>query len=106
MARAQTSEPTRQRTFRQRTLRRRLTRVIAAATAGAAVIAAAGLTVANAGAQEQPEAAQAWELVWSDEFNGSAGQQPSTANWQYDLGHSYPGGPANWGTGEIAAHTN
>ena len=87
-------------------LRRRLARVIAAATAGAAVIAAAGLAVHNAGAQEQSEAAQAWQLVWADEFNGSAGQQPSTANWIYDLGHSYPGGPANWGTGEIAAHTN
>jgi beta-glucanase (GH16 family) len=106
MARAQTSEPNRQRTPRQRILRRRLARVIAAATAGAAVIAASGLAVVNAGAQAQPEAAQAWDLVWSDEFNGSAGQQPSTANWQYDLGHSYPGGPANWGTGEIAAHTN
>jgi beta-glucanase (GH16 family) len=90
----------------RRALRRRLARVIAAATAGAAVIAAAGLAVTGAGAQEQPEAAQAWQLVWADEFNGSAGQQPSTANWIYDLGHSYPGGPANWGTGEIAAHTD
>lgn len=101
MAQAQTSEPT-----RRRPLRRRLARVIAAATAGAAVIATAGLALTSAGAQEQPRAAQAWDLVWSDEFNGSAGQQPSTANWIYDIGHSYPGGPANWGTGEIAAHTD
>jgi beta-glucanase (GH16 family) len=101
MARAQTSDPT-----RRRTLRRRLARIIAATTAGAAVFAASGLAVTTAGAQEQPEAAQAWDLAWADEFNGSAGQQPSTANWIYDIGHSYPGGPANWGTGEIAAHTD
>jgi beta-glucanase (GH16 family) len=99
-----TSATTRPTSPARHALRRRLARVIA--TAGAAVIAAAGLAVHNAGAQEQPEAAQAWQLVWADEFNGSAGQQPSTANWIYDLGHSYPGGPANWGTGEIAAHTN
>lgn len=101
MAQAQTSDPT-----RRRPLRRRLARVITAATAGAAVVATAGLALNNAAAQEQPEASQAWDLVWSDEFNGSAGQQPSTANWIYDIGHGYPGGPANWGTGEIAYHTD
>ncbi|MQM24166.1 glycoside hydrolase family 16 protein [Glycomyces albidus] len=87
--------------------RRRLARAIAAVTAGAALIASVGLAIATAGAQTQDaEAAQAWNLVWSDEFNGSAGQLPSTANWQFDIGNSYPGGPANWGTGEIAYHTN
>ncbi|MDA1360098.1 carbohydrate-binding protein [Glycomyces luteolus] len=104
MAQAQTSE--RQHPPRRRLAPRRLVRAVAAATAGAAVLAAAGLTIAEAGAQEGPEAAQTWDLVWSDEFNGSAGSQPSTANWIYDLGHGYPGGPGNWGTGEIAAHTN
>ncbi|MEU5153601.1 glycoside hydrolase family 16 protein [Glycomyces sp. NPDC021274] len=103
MARVQTSE--RQHPSR-RSSRRRLARVLAALSAGAAVIAAAGLTVVNAGAQEAPGAAQAWDLVWSDEFNGANGSQPSTANWIYDIGHGYPGGPANWGTGEIAAHTD
>ncbi|WP_205326433.1 carbohydrate-binding protein [Glycomyces sp. YM15] len=104
MAQAQTSE--RQHPPRRRSSPCRLVRAVAAATAGAAVLAAAGLTIANAGAQEGPEAAQTWDLVWSDEFNGSAGSQPSTADWIYDLGHGYPGGPDNWGTGEIAAHTN
>ena len=37
---------------------------------------------------------------------GSAGALPSSSNWIFDIGHSYPGGPGNWGTGEIAAHTN
>jgi beta-glucanase (GH16 family) len=87
--------------------RRRLARAIAAVTAGAALIASAGLAIVNANAQtDDVEAAQAWNLVWSDEFNGSAGQLPSAADWRFDLGHSYPGGPANWGTGEIAAHTD
>jgi beta-glucanase (GH16 family) len=40
-----------------------------------------------------------WELIWRDEFTGSAGV--NTADWNYDIGTSYPGGPANWGTGEI-----
>ncbi|GAA2146317.1 glycoside hydrolase family 16 protein [Glycomyces algeriensis] len=107
MARVQTSERQHPpRSPRHRSTKRRLARVVAALTAGAAVIAAAGLTVANAGAQESPEAAQAWNLAWSDEFNGANGSQPSTADWIYDIGHGYPGGPGNWGTGEIAAHTN
>jgi len=45
-------------------------------------------------------------LVWSDDFNGAANTLPSSANWIIDLGHSYPGGPANWGTGEIQSYTN
>ncbi len=47
-----------------------------------------------------------WTQVWADDFNGSAGTLPSSSNWIFDLGHGYPGGPPNWGTGEIAAHTN
>lgn len=43
--------------------------------------------------------------MWRDDFAGAAGRLPSSKNWIFDLGHGYPGGPANWGTGEIAAHT-
>lgn len=47
----------------------------------------------------------AWTQQWVDEFNGSGAV--SGSNWIYDIGHCYPGCPAgNWGTGEIAAHTN
>ncbi|PRY56600.1 glycoside hydrolase family 16 protein [Glycomyces artemisiae] len=98
MADVQTHVPTRN--------RRRLARAIGAVTAGAALIASVGLAIVNANAQTDVGAAQTWDLVWADEFNGSAGQLPSAQNWQFDLGHSYPGGPANWGTGEIAAHTD
>ncbi|WP_216208242.1 carbohydrate-binding protein [Amycolatopsis aidingensis] len=47
-----------------------------------------------------------WNLEWSDDFTGPAGSLPSSENWIFDLGHNYPGGPANWGTGEIARHTD
>lgn len=45
----------------------------------------------------------AWTLVWSDEFDGIGGVNPS--NWICDTGTSYPGGPANWGTGEIQSYS-
>jgi hypothetical protein len=47
-----------------------------------------------------------WTLQWSDDFNGSAGSLPSSANWQIDTGHSYAGGPTNWGTGEVQSYTS
>jgi beta-glucanase (GH16 family) len=40
-----------------------------------------------------------WVLVWSDEFNGTGGVD--TGDWMYDTGTGYPGGPSNWGTGEV-----
>jgi hypothetical protein len=47
-----------------------------------------------------------YSLVWADDFNGASGSLPSGANWIIDLGHNYPGGPPNWGTGEIQNYTN
>src|ERR1700677_4607690 len=41
-----------------------------------------------------------WQLVWSDEFNGTAGTPPNPANWNYDLG----GG--GWGNGEAETYTS
>lgn len=41
-----------------------------------------------------------WKLVWSDEFNGTAGSPPDPRNWNYDLG----GG--GWGNGEAETYTN
>ena len=44
-----------------------------------------------------------WRLIWSDEFNGTAGTGVNTANWIYDTGTGYScaGCPSNWGTGEV-----
>ncbi|WP_027644420.1 carbohydrate-binding protein [Salinispora oceanensis] len=66
------------------------------ALAGVAVTASAAV----------PTPAPGWSLVWSDDFDGAAGTLPSSANWIIDLGTSYPGGPPNWGTGEIQTYTD
>src|SRR5262245_47209271 len=48
----------------------------------------------------------AFTLVWSDEFDGGAGTKVDAQNWLYDIGTGYPGGPSNWGTGEIEYMTD
>ncbi|MGS2618035.1 carbohydrate-binding protein [Micromonospora sp. LZ34] len=81
--------------------RRRLRLALALLTATTTVLA--GVTVtANAAV---PPPASGWSLVWSDDFTGSAGTLPSASNWIIDTGTSYPGGPPNWGTGEIQTYT-
>ncbi|KAJ3041159.1 Laminin subunit alpha-1 [Rhizophlyctis rosea] len=51
-----------------------------------------------------PSTPAGWTLTWSDDFTGTG--QPSKDKWLYDIGHSYPGGADNWGTGEIGYHTD
>ncbi|CBY01578.1 similar to endo-beta-1,3-glucanase [Plenodomus lingam JN3] len=53
-----------------------------------------------------PPAVPGFSLTWSDEFTGTASSLPNPAEWIVDIGHSYPGGPDNWGTGEIQAYTD
>ncbi|MBT8226598.1 MAG: carbohydrate-binding protein [Dactylosporangium sp.] len=72
----------------------------------AAVAAAIAMTVTWSAQASVPATPAGWELRWSDDFTGAAGTQPSTADWLYDLGTSYPGGAANWGTGEIETMTD
>ncbi|MBX2926435.1 MAG: glycoside hydrolase family 16 protein [Saprospiraceae bacterium] len=43
-----------------------------------------------------------WQLVWSDEFNGAAGELPDAAKWTYDLGTGQDG----WGNQELQSYTN
>ena len=66
-------------------------------------LAAAAVTVAQADAPAPPTG---WTQVFLDDFDGTAGTGINTGNWQYATGTSYPGGPANWGTGEIETMTN
>ncbi|HEY0641008.1 MAG TPA: glycoside hydrolase family 16 protein [Pseudonocardiaceae bacterium] len=75
---------------------------------GLILLSAVTLVVAaiTAGTAAVPPAPSGWTLVWSDDFNGSAGSLPSSGNWIIDTGHGYPGGPPNWGTGEIQNYTN
>ncbi|WP_410562588.1 glycoside hydrolase family 16 protein [Amycolatopsis sp. cmx-4-61] len=78
-------------------------RLALGAVLGAALIAVP-LTLPAAASIPPPDAG--WTTVFADDFTGSAGSLPSSANWIIDTGHSYPGGPANWGTGEIQNYTS
>ncbi len=69
----------------------------------AAATATVAVPSANASAPTPPSG---WTQVFLDDFNGAAGTGVNTANWQYATGKGYPGGPANWGTGEIETMTN
>lgn len=43
-----------------------------------------------------------WQLVWSDEFEGEAGQLPDPAMWTFDIGT----GEGGWGNQELQYYTN
>ncbi|MFF4523200.1 glycoside hydrolase family 16 protein [Streptomyces bluensis] len=73
------------------------------ALAGALSLAAAGASTAQASAPTPPAG---WTQVFVDDFDGPAGTGVNASNWQYATGTSYPGGPANWGTGEVETMTN
>ncbi|KAH7396135.1 endo-beta-1,3-glucanase-like protein [Pyrenochaeta sp. MPI-SDFR-AT-0127] len=68
----------------------------------AVALLSAGLPLIHAA----PPAISGFTLTWSDDFIGSGNSLPNTANWIVDTGTSYPGGPANWGTGEIQTYTS
>jgi hypothetical protein len=53
-----------------------------------------------------PGAPTGWTTLFSDDFNGASGSALNRTDWLYDLGTSYPGGAANWGTGEIESATD
>jgi beta-glucanase (GH16 family) len=53
-----------------------------------------------------PPPPSGWTQVFADDFTGSAGSGLNTGNWLYDTGTGYPGGAANWGTGEVETMTN
>ena len=42
-----------------------------------------------------------WKLVWSDEFEGTAGTAPDPSKWNFDLGNHN-----GWGNGELENYTN
>jgi beta-glucanase (GH16 family) len=90
-------------THSKRTPRRRVL-IAVLSTLGLAAGAAAAVTLpANASPPPPPAG---WTQVFVDDFNGAAGSGVNTDNWQYATGTGYPGGPANWGTGEIETMTD
>ncbi|MGS0684034.1 family 16 glycosylhydrolase [Nakamurella sp. GG22] len=66
--------------------------IVSGAPAGAAAPSAAAV------------AAPVWKTEFRDDFSGTG--LPNSANWLLTLGTAYPGGPANFGTGEIQTMTN
>ena len=63
----------------------------------AALIVGAGVYTAKP--QNEVKAATGWNLVWSDEFNGSS---LDTSVWGFDIGTGQDG----WGNGEVQYYTN
>lgn len=45
------------------------------------------------------DTATTWTEVWSDEFDGPAGQLPSAANWTFDIG-------TDWGNAQLEYDTD
>ncbi|MFE2515443.1 glycoside hydrolase family 16 protein [Streptomyces mirabilis] len=84
-------------------VRRGPLRRIVLAAVGTLTLAVAAVLPANASAPTPPAG---WSQVFVDDFNGAAGSGVNTSNWQYDTGTSYPGGAANWGTGEVETMTS
>ncbi|GID96352.1 carbohydrate-binding protein [Amorphoplanes digitatis] len=76
--------------------------------AAAAVLIAGGTSAVFAMHADAavPSAPSGMSLVFSDDFTGAAGTGLNRSNWLYDIGTSYPGGAANWGTGEIETMTD
>jgi beta-glucanase (GH16 family) len=79
---------------------------VAAVAATVAVAVAVGPSAALSAQAALPATPAGWTLDWSDDFNGAAGTGVDTSKWLYDIGTSYPGGAANWGTGEVATMTS
>jgi len=80
-------------------------RIVTVLTIGLLLVAA--LALALSGGASKAHAAVTWNQIWNDEFNSTAaGSAPSSSNWLYDLGTSYPGGAGNWGTSEVESNTN
>lgn len=75
--------------------------------AAAAILLLAGGAIAARDARAAvPPTPPGWGLVWADDFNGATGSGVNTTNWRYTTGTSYPGGPTNFGTGEIETMTS
>ena len=86
--------------------RRLLPRAVVTALVVAVGGFAATFTSASPAAASLPGTPSGWTQVFADDFTGAANTGLNTANWLYDIGTGYPGGAANWGTGEIETMTN
>jgi beta-glucanase (GH16 family) len=84
------------RLLRDRRARLTLVAALTALCAGLVPLAAGGTPAS---------ATHGWRTIWADGFNGPAGSPPDSEKWIVDVGTGYPGGPPNWGTGEVQTYT-
>src|SRR6185436_4040225 len=68
---------------------------VLAAALGAAALVTAGLVASTS----TPAEAAPGDVIWSQEFNGSAGSAPDSAVWSYDTG------AGGWGNAELQSYT-
>jgi beta-glucanase (GH16 family) len=57
------------------------------------------IAFALAGSGRCDEEALEWQLVWQDDFEGPAGQQPDTSRWRFDIG-------TDWGNSQLEYDTD
>jgi beta-glucanase (GH16 family) len=76
-----------------------------AKAAGTVAAATSLLGTAMAAHADVPPLPVGFAVVFSDDFTGPEGSPPDADTWTFGIGTSYPGGPSNWGTGEIQTYT-
>ena len=60
--------------------------------------AVTALTLVGCEKSSTGDPTSAWQLVWSDEFDGTAGQLPDSTKWRFDVG-------TGWGNGQLEYDT-
>jgi beta-glucanase (GH16 family) len=80
--------------------------VAAAVCAAALAVAGCGHAPAESSPTSTPSRPADWNKVWGDDFSGPAGSGVDQKEWLYSTGRGYPGGAANWGTGEVETMTS
>ncbi len=61
-----------------------------------------GMLLVTAGCDDSNEPQRSFELVWSDEFDGSTGDSPDPNNWNFEIGT----GENGWGNQELQYYTD
>lgn len=64
-----------------------------------ALLAVVSLTACNED-DKQDVGKHNWQLVWSDDFDGSAGELPDASKWGFDIGNNN-----GWGNAELENYT-
>jgi beta-glucanase (GH16 family) len=77
--------------------------VLVGGVALAAVAASVGVVLSASASV--PPTPSGWTQIFAEDFNGAANSLPNSSTWRFSTGHNYPGGPPNWGTGEIQNYT-